>query len=113
MMGDSDQQYARGYLAGFTIKKILDGDGRPRFDVEMDLSGTWDAVSSVVKLRFTGVRDVRYGDEKNGLNLGTQLFLRISSIVDAGWESIRYKVSNTEQDCVFSLYCLAVEIQRA
>lgn len=60
--------------------------------------------------RFTDVRHVRYGDGHSGVDFGARLFLSVDDVSDAGWEGIRFRAVNVENDCPFSLYCKSFEV---
>jgi hypothetical protein len=99
----------RGYVVAFTIRKIFDEGEAVRFDVEIVLAEEW-LPSPATTVRFTDVRDLRYGNAHEGISLGVCLWLSIVDVSAAGWEGIRFKVVNDEQDCTLSLYCQRVEI---
>ena len=100
----------RGYVVTVTIRKVFDEGEAVRFDVEIVLAQEWLHSSPATTVRFTDVRDLRYGDAHEGISLGVWLWLSIVEMSAAGWEGIRFKVDNTEQECTLSLYCRSVEI---
>ena len=101
----------RGYVVSFSFRKTFGEDNRARFDIELVVSKDWQSSDSNTFLRFRDARNVRYGDSRDGMNFGAQLCLKIVDIGSAGWDGIRFEVTNIEQGCPFSLHCRSFDVE--
>jgi hypothetical protein len=108
-MNQSSHRTFVGYVAHFSITKTFDDRGVASFDVEIVLAAEWQPSSSSTRLRFAGVRAVKYGDGQDGIDFGAYLFLSVTDVADAQWEDIRFEVKNVEHG-QFSLYCRDFEV---
>lgn len=104
----NQKHHISGHVETFLIKKVVSED-EVRFDIEIVLSSS----SSNAAVRFSGVREVHYGDPHEGMHFGDYLLLSITDISDAGWDGIRFRVMNVENSCKLSLYCRSFEILEA
>jgi len=102
-----------GYVVSFTIKKIFEENGAASFDVEISLADEWQSPSPTTIVRFSDVRELRYGDTQDGIAFGAKLSLSIDDVSANGWEGIRFRAINVEQGCLLSLYSRALEVRAA
>src|SRR5690349_17834104 len=99
----------RGYMASFSIRKRLE-DGVARFDVELALTPDWQRGATETIVRFSDVRNVIYGNGRDGIDFGAHLCLSIDDISGDGWDGVGFKVHDVEGE--LSLYCRNFEIDR-
>jgi len=104
---DADPTF-RGYLTKFEMEKVFEA-GRMRLDLTLVLAEAWEEGAPQTAIQFTGVQDVRFGDQHEGINFGSQLFLKVSDVSAQQWEGIRYRVANLEQDLRLAFYCRGFE----
>jgi hypothetical protein len=100
---------ASGYLRRFEIKRVFDVPDRFRVDVEIELASHWSEPSTGTLLKFAGATGVQIGD-REGIDLGSILFLAIRDVSERQWDGIRYEVSQVEQGCHLQLCCQSFEI---
>lgn len=93
-----EQFVKSGYLTNLSIEKIFDQGLFARFDVKLVLADDWEVERNLTSLRFIDACDIRLGDGREGINLGAQILLVISDISSWGWDGVRFKVGNDEQD---------------
>lgn len=98
-----------GSIARFSVTRVFNDEDAPVFDAEIVLADGWIPSAITTTVRFLGIRDLKFGDA-DGIDLGSRLYLSIMDVSSDGWEGIRFRVVNLEQDCLFSLYCRNFEI---
>jgi hypothetical protein len=104
-----NSQVVRGYVSDFSIKKVLDQDAA-RFDVELSLTSEWRGGPSKTVVRFTDVRNVCYGEPRDGIDFGAHFALTIEDVSSDGWDGIRFKACDIEAGR-FSLYCRRFDVE--
>src|SRR5262245_41589866 len=108
-MTAENSQVVRGYVSDLSIRKVFD-QGVARFDVELSLSNEWQGSSGKTVIRFTDVRNVRYGDPREGIDFGAQISLAIEDVSNSGWDGIRFKAYEIEGGRL-SLYCRRFDVE--
>ena len=98
----------RGFLTKFEIEKVFES-GLMRLDLTLILAEAWEEGAPQTWIQFAGVQDVRFGDQHDGINFGSQLLLNIADVSGQQWEGIRYRVANLEQDLRLTFYCRSFE----
>ena len=79
-----------------------------RLVVETDADGArLELAVGGAQLRFEGVVGLVLGDSREPLSVGDRstVVLEIHAYADAGWEGVRFRVANTEQDLPLVFYC--------
>ena len=78
-------------------------DGQVEIIVDLELRQSNTNIPKILYFRFSGVQNIKYiPSEASTLHFG---FIDIVCIEEYGWENIRYKVFETEQDTKFSFLC--------
>ena len=108
-MTAENSQVVRGYVSDLSIRKVFD-QGVARFDVELSLSNEGRESSGKIVIRFTDVRNVRYGDPREGIDFGAHISLAIEDVSNSGWDGIRFKAYETEGGRL-SLYCRRFDVE--
>lgn len=92
----------------FSWRSYRSSDGRLVVDIEIDLADSFENDAGGAHFTFFNARDLKIGDEFTlpGMNH----IIDIEDIASYGWEDIRYKVRDTETDCL-SFYCQNFEAQ--
>ena len=105
----ANSQLVRGYVSDFSIKKVFD-QGVARFDLELSLSREWGEGHAKTVVRFTDVRNVRYGDPRDGIDFGAHVSLAIEDVSNDGWDGIRIRAYEIEGGGL-SLYCGRFDVE--
>lgn len=96
-----------GFIKRFIFDKT-DVDANGGFFVEIILASSLDELAGQVTIRGRGVLNLKIGD----LNAQVMSQLSISDICSHGLEGIRWRISDTENQCV-SFDCRIIEVHRA
>ena len=89
-----------GYLLSLDFSRDFDDFGCTEYNVKVVLCNYPDDKNSKLLLRFTGVKNLKFGD-LDGL---VKNVIRISDITSHQMEGIRYSVKEEENE-TFTFYC--------
>ncbi len=95
------------YAKNFVVRKLYKESGEPFCNVEIVFTKDPHEDNDGLELKFIQVVDLKIGD----LNAVVGCFPQIHDVRSRGWENVRYKAIDEEEDS-FSLCCLDFEARR-